>query len=180
MARYSEIEGMDELLRQIQKIEKFPKSKVAKAANAGIKEPLKDAKQNAPVDIGNLKKGIIKIREKSPRSKAKVVYSIVFDRAFNSIFQKPVQNPSPGGKDTAYYPVSQEYGFFAKNGRYIPGFRFIRGALERNEANSAREIVKVLNKEIDAYIRDMESSNGRPRGTYSRASSGYRNFNTGR
>jgi hypothetical protein len=152
MAGHTEIEGMDELLRQLQKIEKFPKSKVAKAANAGMKEPLKDAKQNAPVDIGNLKKGIIKIREKSPRSKAKVVYSIVFDRAFNLIFQKPVKNPGPGKKDTAYYPVSQEYGFFTKNGRYIPGFRFVRKSLEENQTTSAKKIVEVLNKEIDKLL----------------------------
>lgn len=146
------IEGIDQLIRQLKRVEKFPKSKVAKAANAGMKDPLRDAKQNAPVDIGNLKKGVIKIREKSPRTKAKVVFSIVFDRAFNQFFQKKVINPGPGKKDTAYYPVSQEYGFFAKNGRYIPGFRFIRDSLESNQTTSAKKIVDVLNKEVDKLL----------------------------
>jgi hypothetical protein len=153
MARRTEIEGLRELEAQFKRLEKFPKSKVAKAANAGMKEPLKDSKANAPVDIGNLKRGIMKIREKSPRSKAKVVYSIVFDRAFNRIFQKPVQNPGPGKKTTAYYPVSQEYGFFAKNGRYIPGFRFIRKSLEQNQITSAKKIVDVLRQEVDKLLR---------------------------
>jgi hypothetical protein len=146
------IEGIDQLIRQLKRVEKFPKSKVAKAANAGMKDPLKDAKQGAPVDIGNLKKGVIKIREKSPRSKAKVVFSIVFDRAFNPFFQKKILNPRPGKKDTAYYPVSQEYGFFAKNGRYIPGYRFIRNALQSNQTTSAKKIVEVLNKEVDKLL----------------------------
>jgi hypothetical protein len=153
MAQHNHIEGIDELNRQLRRLEKFPKSKVAKAANAGMKEPLREAKLGAPVDIGNLKRGIKKIREKSPRSKAKVVFSIVFDRAFNPFFQKKVNNPGPGKKDTAYYPVSQEYGFFAKNGRYIPGYRFIRKALENNQIASAKKIVQVLRDEVDKLLR---------------------------
>jgi hypothetical protein len=153
MANNIHIEGLRELEAQFKKLNKFPKSKVAKAANAGMKQPLKDAKQGAPVDVGNLKKGIIKIREKSPRAKAKVVYSIVFDRAFNQFFQKPVKNPSPGKKDTAYYPVSQEYGFMTKGGGYVPGFRFIRNALEENQTTSSKKIVEVLRQEVDKLLQ---------------------------
>lgn len=153
MAGNTQIEGLRELEAQFRRLQKFPKSKVSKAANAGMKKPFKDAKTNAPVDVGNLKKGIKKIREKTPRTKPKVVYSLVFDRAFNSFFQKPVKNPGPGRKDTAYYPVSQEYGFFARNGRYIPGFRFMRKALEENQTTSSKEIVRVLSDEVDKLLR---------------------------
>jgi hypothetical protein len=148
-----EVDGIDQLTRQLQRIEKIPKSIVAKAANAGIKDTLRDARQKAPVDFGNLRKGIIKIKEKSPRSKPKVVYSIVFDRSYNSIFQKPVKNPGPGKKDTAYYPVSQEYGYRTKSGGYVPGFRFVRDSLKENQATATKRIVEVLNKEIDKRLR---------------------------
>lgn len=153
MAGNTHIEGLRELEAQFRRLERFPKSKISKAANAGMKQPYKDAKADAPIDIGNLKKGIKKIREKTPRTKPKVVYSLVFDRAFNSIFQKPVKNPGPGKKDTAYYPVSQEYGYFTRNGRYIPGFRFMRNALEENQSTSSKEIVRVLKDEVDKLLR---------------------------
>jgi hypothetical protein len=163
MARsYPEIEGFAELMRQMQRVEKVPKSVTTKAAREGIKDPLKDAKANAPELSGSLKNGIIKILEKSPRGKAKSVYRIVFDRAFNSIFQKPVPDPNAehpkgagvygGKKPTAYYPVSQEYGFKTKGG-YEPGLYFVREALAKNQAESTSKIVKRLGKEIDKLLQ---------------------------
>jgi hypothetical protein len=153
MASSTHIEGLAELERQFRRLEKFPKSKVGKAANAGMKEPLKDAKSHAPVDMGVLKKGIIKIKEKSPRSKAKVVYRVVFDRGYNHAFQKPIKEPGKfgGKKDTAYYPVSQEFGFKTANG-YVPGFKFIQKALEENQTSSQKKIVEVLRKEVDKLL----------------------------
>ncbi|MEH7503286.1 HK97 gp10 family phage protein [Neobacillus drentensis] len=155
MANHTHIEGLAELESQFRRLEKFPKSKVGKAANAGMKEPLKDAKANAPVDMGTLKKGIIKIKEKSPKHRAKVVYRVVFDRGFNHVFQKPIQNPGKygGKKPTAYYPVSQEFGFRTSNHGYSPGFRFIQKALEQNQTASAKKIVDVLRKEVDKLLQ---------------------------
>lgn len=148
------IEGMDELIRQLRRVEKVPKSVTSKAAREGIKEPLKEAKSNAPEYSGSLRNGIIKILEKSPRGKAKSVYRVVFDRAFNPIFQKPIANPGiyGGKKPTGYYPVSQEYGFKHKSG-FEPGLYFVRDALENNQADSERKIVKRLVKEIDKLLQ---------------------------
>lgn len=148
------IEGMDELIRQLRRVEKIPKSVTSKAAREGIKEPLKDAKANAPELSGSLKNGIIKILEKSPRGKAKSVYRIVFDRAFNPIFQKPIENPGiyGGKRPMGYYPVSQEYGFQHKSG-FEPGIYFVRDALENNQASSERKIVQRLSKEIDKLLQ---------------------------
>jgi hypothetical protein len=155
MANHTHIEGLAELERQFRRLEKFPKSKVGKAANAGMKEPLKDAKNDAPVDMGTLKKGIIKIKEKSPRSKAKVVYRIVFDRGFNHVFQKNIQTPGEygGKKPTAYYPVSQEFGFKTADKGYVPGFKFIQNSLKKNQNSSAKKIVDVLKQEVDKLLQ---------------------------
>jgi hypothetical protein len=158
MANHTHIEGLAELERQFRRLEKFPKSKVGKAANAGMKEPLKDARADAPTDIGTLKKGIIKIREKSPRSRAKVVYRIVFDRGFNHVFQRvdrPIQNPGKygGKKPTPYYPVSQEFGFKTADKGYVPGFKFIQNALKKNQQSSAKKIVEVLSREVDKLLQ---------------------------
>lgn len=152
--RYPEIEGFAELMRQLERVEKVPKSVVTKAAREGIKDPLKDAKTNAPELSGSLKNGIIKILEKSPRGKAKSVFRIVFDRVFNPIFQKPIENPGMygGENNTGYYPVSQEYGFKNADG-YTPGLYFVRDALEKNKESSEKKIVRRLGKEIDKLLR---------------------------
>lgn len=154
MARRVEIEGLKELERQLRRVERVPKSVTSKAAREGIKKPLKDAKANAPELSGSLKNGIIKILEKSPRGKSKSVYRIVFDRALNPIFQKPIENPGVHGgkKPTGYYPVSQEYGFKTGGSGFQPGLYFVREALEKNQEESQRKIVQRLGKEIDKLL----------------------------
>jgi hypothetical protein len=49
-------------------------------------------------------------------------------------------------------PVSQEYGFFAKNGRHIPGYRFISDSLTDNVSKIEKTIVTEMKKKIDAEI----------------------------
>ena len=108
---------------------------------------LKDARANAPVDEGHLQKGM-KLKGERSRAKAKKVYQVVFDHRYNHIFQKK----NADGKITGYYPVSQEYGFFTVNGRYIPGFMFVHNALTSNTRTVERTIVTELKKKIDAEI----------------------------
>jgi HK97 gp10 family phage protein len=152
MAKGFKIEGMKELEKAIKKLGQVPQKAVTPAARKGMNIAFKDAKINAPVDVGNLKQGMKLIGEKS-KYKGKKTYRIVFDRAMNKFFQKPVKNPGPGKKDTAYYPVSQEYGFFAKNGRYIPGFRFVEKGLTENANKIEKTIVDEMGKRIDKALK---------------------------
>ena len=148
MARLTfRIEGMKQLEKSIKKLGEVPQKHVTTSARKGMNIVLKDAKANAPYDTGMLKKGIKLVGERS-RTKGKKVYRVVFDRAMNDVFQKK----NAEGKITGYYPVSQEYGFFAKNGRYIPGYRFISDSLTDNVSKIEKTIVGEMKKRIDAEI----------------------------
>ena len=141
------IEGMKELEKSLRKLGKVPQKHVTASAKKGMNISLKDSRANAPYDTGMLKKGIVLKGERS-RYKGKKVYRVVFDRAMNDVFQKKNKE----GKVTGYYPVSQEYGYFAKNGRYIPGYRFIRDSLTDNVSKIESTIVSEVKKKIDAEI----------------------------
>ncbi len=141
------IEGMEQLQKSLKELGKVPQKRVTASARKAMGIALKDSRANAPYDTGMLKKGIVLKGERS-RSKGKKVYRIVFDRAMNDIFQKPNKE----GKITGYYPVSQEYGFFARNGRYIPGYRFISDSLTDNVSKIEKTIVSEMQKKIDAEI----------------------------
>ena len=141
------IEGMKELERSFRKLGKVPQKCVTPAAKKGMNIALKSAKKNAPEDTGALKGGMKLIGEKS-RVKAKKVYQVVFDRSKNDIFQKKNKE----GKVIGYYPASQEYGFFSKNGRYIPGFHFMKRAMEDNSGTITRKIVSEVGKNIDKAV----------------------------
>jgi hypothetical protein len=141
------VEGMKELERSLKKLGKVPQKHVTASAKKGMNISLKDSRANAPYDTGMLKKGIVLKGERS-RTKAKKVYRVVFDRAYNDVFQKKNKD----GKITGYYPVSQEYGFFAKNGRYIPGYRFISDSLTDNVSKIEKTIVTEMKKKIDAEL----------------------------
>ncbi|MCL1806035.1 MAG: HK97 gp10 family phage protein [Clostridiales bacterium] len=135
------IEGMRELHKSLEKLGSVPQKHVTASARKGMNIPLKAAKAAAPVDTGNLQKGIILKGERS-RYKGKKVYRIVFDPAMNDVFQKY------GG----YYPVSQEYGYFTRDGRYMPGLMFIHKALQGNTGALTKTMVDTMKKKIDAEI----------------------------
>lgn len=148
MARIKfKVEGMRELERSLKKLGQVPQKHVTASARKGMNIVLKTSKANAPVDTGNLKKGM-KLKGERSKFKSKKVYQVVFDEKYNHIFQKPNKE----GKITGYYPVSQEYGFFAKNGRYIPGYAFVRGAMEKDAPIAEKTIVSEMKKKIDQEI----------------------------
>lgn len=141
------IEGMKELEKSIKKLGEVPQKCVTPAAKKGMNIALKNAKINAPEDSGQLKKGMKLVGEKA-RVKGKKVYQVVFDRSKNDIFQKK----NAQGKVIGYYPASQEYGFFARNGRYIPGYSYLRRALEDNSRIIEKKIVDEMSKNIDKAL----------------------------
>lgn len=147
MAVKFKLEGMPKLQKDLETLGKVPQKHVTASAKKGMNIAHKQAKADAPYDLGNLKRGILMKGERS-RTKGKKVYRIVFDRAMNHIFQKPNKE----GKITGYYPVSQEYGFFTRNGRYIPGFRFITNSLNDNARSIEKTIVSEMQKKVDAEI----------------------------
>lgn len=148
------VEGMKELKKSLEKLGKVPQKHVTSSARKGMNISLKDAKANAPYDTGMLKKGIVMKGERS-RQKAKKVYRIVFDDAMNDVFQKPIQKPGSrggSGKSTGYYPISQEYGYFAGDGNYIPGYRFVSDSLVDNVMKIEKTIVSEMKTKIDKEI----------------------------
>lgn len=141
------ITGMKELQKSLDRLGKVPQKHVTSSSKKGMNIILKDARANAPYDTGQLKKGVI-LSGESSKTKGKKVYRVVFDSSMNNIFQKKNKD----GKVTGYYPVSQEYGFFAKSGRYIPGYRFIHNSMVDNAKLMERTIVDAMKKKIDQEI----------------------------
>ena len=152
---YFRVEGMDELERSLKRLGKVPQKHVTSSSRKAMNIVLKQSRATAPYETGALKNGIKMVGERS-RQKGKKVYRIVFDRNMNHIFQKPVKNPGESGhkgaRKVAYYPFSQEYGFFARDGKYIPGYRFIHNALANNTSAIEKTIVGEMKKKIDAEI----------------------------
>lgn len=143
------IEGMKELQKALKKLGDVPQKHVTSSARKGMNIILKDSKANAPFDTGDLKRGI-KLKGERSRYKGKKVYRVIFNEAMNDVFVKEY-----GKGKRAYYPILQEYGYFAKNGRYIPGFRFIRDSLINNAEKMGNVIVIDLKGKIDAEIASL-------------------------
>lgn len=139
---------MRNLQRSLKKLGQVPQKHVTASARKGMNIVLKEARAKAPYETGALKKGM-KLQGERSRYKGKKVYKIIFDPAMNHIFQKKNQ----AGEIVAYYPISQEYGFFARNGRYIPGYRFIHDSLADNAGQMERVIIKEMKAKIDQEIR---------------------------
>lgn len=143
------IEGMRELEKSILRLGKLPQKHVTYPVRKAMNEVKKGSQVKAPYLTGNLEKGIKLVGERS-KTKGKKVYRIAFDRSMNDIFQKP----NKYGKITGYYPVSQEYGFYTRNGIYIPGFRFIHDTFNNNLKKTEKIIIDEMQKRIDKEIME--------------------------
>lgn len=143
------VDGMKQLERSLRRLGEVPQKHVTSSSRKGMNVILREARNQAPVDNGYLKKGMILDRGERSKTKGKKVYPIIFDSRWNHVFQKK----NKAGKITGYYPVSQEYGFFAKNGRYIPGYAFLRGSLEDKAPEMEKTVIDTMKEKIDAEIR---------------------------
>lgn len=160
MAKYK-IEGMKELMNSVKKLGKLPQKCVTKAAKAGGNIALKAAKKGGWIDqTGNMRRGIILKGERS-RITGKKVYDTMMDPAMNDVFQKTTKSGlrrvtkgkrTKMAKGNYYYPASQEFGFTTVNGGYVPGFHFLKNAIEDNNSTIESKIVNVLSKAIDKEL----------------------------
>mgnify|MGYP002623667914 CR=1 FL=1 len=165
MARKDTIIGFDDLMRDFERLGKVPQSAATRAAQAGGRIALKAAKANAPVDTGELRDGIILKGERN-RERGKKVYDVMMDPAKNHIFQKQTKSGyrrrrTKEGvsmqKGGYYYPASQEYGFLTVDGRYIPGYGFLRRAIDDNAEQIERKILEVAGREVDKALRKSQT-----------------------
>lgn len=147
MARKTEIVGLKELKRDIKLLGRVPQAAANKGARAGGRIAFNAAKAHAPVDSGALRQGLVMKKERKVRP-GKAVYDVMPDPAKNEIFVKI----SKEGK-RAYYPASQEYGFLTVDGRYIPGYRYLRRSIDDNKSVIERTILDAAGKEVDKVLR---------------------------
>ena len=97
---------------------------LTKAVKKGAQIVQKAIQAQAPEATGELRKGLILAKEKS-HNRWKVVYQVVPSREKNAIFQKPIKKPIRSKSPLAYYPASQEYGYFTR--RPGGGMTYVRG-----------------------------------------------------
>ncbi|MBW7475948.1 HK97 gp10 family phage protein [Paenibacillus oenotherae] len=137
---------MRELQRLFQRLGRVPQSAATRGARAGARIALRAAKAKAPVDLGDLKRGIIMKAERRVRV-GKKVYDIMMDPAKSDIFAKT----SLAGK-RSYYPASQEYGWMMQSGQYIPGYRYLRRAIDDNAQEIKNKTLSEAAKDIDRLL----------------------------
>ena len=144
-----EVVGIKELQKSIEKIGQVPAKHARAAALKGMKPPLQTARKDAPHETGALRKGIKLKGERSRMSRyGKKVYSIVFDRAMNDVFQ----TKNAEGKVVGYYPTSQEYGWVTQSGNAIPGQLFITNAYNTEQETIEKTITDELAKRLEGEI----------------------------
>lgn len=144
MAIKADFSDLKRLEKTIRKMGGLPQKCVTKAARKGGNVVMREVKATAPVDTGTLKSGI-KLKAEKSHIKGKKMYQVTFSSDMNDVFQKK----NTDGKITGYYPVSMEYGFFAKNGRYIPGYRFMRKSADSKAAEMSGVTIKTLADDVD-------------------------------
>lgn len=131
--------GIEEVRRLFEEVGKAPAKVLTTATRKGAKIALRYAKAHCPVGVewtsgrfahepGTLKK-ILRIRAER-RKKGKKVFTI---------------GPGPEG----WYAHFADYGFTARNGRYIPGNRFLRDSIDKNRGTIQTTILETMAKELE-------------------------------
>ena len=144
MSNNTDFSDLERLKSSLLRVGKLPQKCVTKAAKKGGNVVMKAVKSKAPVDTGTLKSGL-KMKAEKSRKKGKKVYQITFSSDMNEVFQKK----NAEGAVTGYYPASMEYGYFARDGSYIPGYHFMRQAAEEKQAEMESVTINMLADELD-------------------------------
>lgn len=148
------VDGLNELERKLEEFGRLPQRVVTKAARKGANVVKKRVVGEIPTDTGDLKRGIKLVAEKT-KKRGKKMFQATFDKGYNHVFQKPIENPGKygGTRDHAYYPASQEFGFKSGYHGFIPGYHFMKhGAL-----NAWTEAERIMIKEMtDAISKLLE------------------------
>ena len=109
-----EVVGFEEFVRACNDIVKdLEGPELTRAVKKGGKIVQKAIQKEAPVDTSSLRDGLILVKEKKKET-GKVVYQVTPDAKLNKIFQKPIKNQMLSKAKHAYYPASQEYGYFTR------------------------------------------------------------------
>jgi hypothetical protein len=146
------VQGLEQLQSQFERIGKMPKKYLTKSAKAGMADPERQAKANAPVGkTGNLKKSIKKKME-TPNKRKKAVYRLRYNPDMTPLFLKPSSGAYGGRPPSAYYPASVEYGFKTKTGKVAGQFNMTK-AIQMHQQSSLQKVINSLNQSIDDIIR---------------------------
>lgn len=109
-----EVQGFEDFVRACNHlVTELDRPAVTRAVKQGAKIVQNAIQSAAPLDTGELRSGLILVKEKS-RTKGKTVYQVTLGREKNAIFQKPIKKPIRSKTKYAYYPASQEYGYFTR------------------------------------------------------------------
>jgi|SRR6476620_1536163 len=149
-----QVEGLEELQAQFNKLGRMPKKYLTRAGRAGIAKDLQDVKANAPTgQTGNLKKSIKKKME-TPNKRNKGVYRLTFDSKMTEAFRKPTTGVYGGVTPEAYYPNSVEFGYKGKSGHVkVKTMYWADKVLRQNEASSLQKVIESLNDSIDELLK---------------------------
>lgn len=140
----SAIIGMDKVQKLINDIGKVPAKILTKATKTAATIVRNEARSNAPVDTGAMRRGLKLKSEK--RRKHKRVYEVgFFGKAGKG---EEFVRYSKSGK-RAFYPASQEYGWTDQYGHRHEGKRFLRSAVDNNRENIRQTIMETMGNEID-------------------------------
>ena len=109
-----EMEGFEDFVRACSSLaSNLQGPELTKAVKKGAQAVQKAIQAQAPAETGELRKGLILVKERS-HIRGKVVYQVTPAREKNPIFQKPIKKPIRSKTPYAYYPASQEYGYFTR------------------------------------------------------------------
>ncbi len=145
-------DGIKELQKLFKEVEKAPKRVLTKSAKSGAQIILEAAKENVNKfkDTGALAASMGMKKEKSKKARTKTVYQV---RPNNKNQEEPFVKISKDGKKRAYYPASMEYGWTDADGKYHPGYRYMRRAAEEKGNQANNEIIKIMGSELDKILR---------------------------
>ena len=131
--------GIAEVRRLFEEVGKAPAKVLTSATRKGANIALRYAKAHCPEGVewtsgryahepGTLKKSLRIKAEK--RKKGKKVYTV---------------GPGPEG----WYAHFADYGFTTRNGRFIPGNRFLRDSVDKNRGTIHSTILREMAKELE-------------------------------
>lgn len=146
MANQVRVEGLRELNANLKRLtDKVQRRVLNRAVNAGARVIRDEAKQNAPVDTGKLKRNIITAKRRAPKGQAEYVVTVrgISQRTGNSDNSMKTNDPK-----NAFYARFIEFGTSK-----VSRAQFLAPAFESKKHEAMAAIKKALGEGIEKEAR---------------------------
>lgn len=160
MATRASITGIGDLEEYLKEFGKLPEKVVNDSVMKAGRVILNAARANAPADTGLSKISLVIKAEKKKKKGRRIIRIRFKPDLFDQISAEYAKTNANRERETKrkhstpfFYPSAMEYGYFIRGGKFVPGYHFLRDAVQQTKSAFEKKLFEELENALNKLAR---------------------------